>query len=1023
MKSNHLARDLDTFTYHAISVRILKLPLIALCGIFLLADCGFAAQPVLARFADAGQFDQEPLSLTEFLTVLEDASLALTLADVQQADHAAQFKKDTPTGEALSYSYTRSAYWMRFALRNAGDSPVERMLEIGYASLSNVQFYQPLMNGAYQSLTAGSALPFATRPYKNRNFVFPVTLPAHSEQVYYLRIQSAGAIVVPVRLWSPQAFYAYERSDYTVQSLYFGMAIAMVLFSLLLFIALQNIYYLMYVCFVTCMALAIAAQNGLAHEFLWPNAALWSDSARFVGYALSLATLLLFMRLMLVTGQVIPRVDRLIKILAGVFLLLPLGLAVSLQTLARPTALLAIFTLTLILCIGLYCAVAKRQRSAVFFTAAFAILCLGGVAIPLRGMGLLPTNMLTLNGLQFGSAVEMLLLALGVADRFNMIRKEKEKAQREALRAQHHLVENLKSSERMLEERVEERTEALKESEARYRTLVEWSPEPLAVHRGGKVVYVNPAAIRIIGARSAQDIVGQSILNWIHPDFHQLVLERSKSVTELGVRMPMIEEKFIRQDGTIIDVEVQSTAIIFDGEPAVQVAMRDITERKATAEEINNLAFYDSLTGLPNRRLLLDRLKQALAASDRSGKEGALMFIDLDNFKSLNDTLGHDIGDLLLQQVAQRLKSCIRQGDTVARMGGDEFVVMLEDLSEHELGAAAQTDAVVENILATLNQPYLLATHKYKSSPSIGITMFRGYERELEELLKQADIAMYQAKKAGRNTMRFFDPQMQEVINERVLLEYELRNALEHHQFELYYQIQVDNARRPVGAEVLIRWLHPERGLVASEQFITMAEDSGLIVPIGHWVLETACAQLRLWQQDALTRDLVLAVNVSAKQFRRDGFVTHVQNAVQRHAVNPTRLKLELTESLLQENIQDIIANMNILNEMGIQFSLDDFGTGYSSLQYLKQLPLDQLKIDQSFVRDIAFDSSDRAIVRTIIAMTQSLNLSVIAEGVETEEQRQILMDKGCTHYQGFMFGKPLPIGQFEAMLRQDEYV
>jgi diguanylate cyclase (GGDEF)-like protein len=412
-----------------------------------------------------------------------------------------------------------------------------------------------------------------------------------------------------------------------------------------------------------------------------------------------------------------------------------------------------------------------------------------------------------------------------------------------------------------------------------------------------------------------------------------------------------------------------------------------------------------------------------LVASDRSGNEGALMFIDLDNFKSLNDTLGHDIGDLLLQQVAQRLKSCIREGDTVARMGGDEFVVMLENLSEHELGAAAQTDAVAENILATLNEPYLLATHKYKSSPSIGITMFKGHERELEELLRQADIAMYQAKKAGRNTMRFFDPQMQEAINARVLLEYELRNALENHQFELYYQIQVDNARRAVGAEVLIRWLHPERGLVASEQFITMAEDSGLIVPIGHWVLETACAQLRLWQQDALTRDLVLAVNVSAKQFRKDGFVTHVQNAVQRHAINPMRLKLELTESLLQENIEDIIVNMNILNEMGIQFSLDDFGTGYSSLQYLKQLPLDQLKIDQSFVRNIVFDSSDRAIVRTIIAMTQNLKLSVIAEGVENEEQLNVLMGKGCTHYQGYLFGKPLPIEQFEARLRQDEYV
>jgi EAL domain-containing protein (putative c-di-GMP-specific phosphodiesterase class I) len=364
------------------------------------------------------------------------------------------------------------------------------------------------------------------------------------------------------------------------------------------------------------------------------------------------------------------------------------------------------------------------------------------------------------------------------------------------------------------------------------------------------------------------------------------------------------------------------------------------------------------------------------------------------------------------------LKTCVSEGDTVARMGGDEFVVMLEDLSAHGLGAASYTETVAEKILATLNQPYLLDTHKYKSTPSIGASLFKGHELELDELLKQADIAMYQAKKAGRNTIRFFDPEMQDVINARVLMEGELHSALENQQFQLYYQLQVDSAHRPFGAEVLIRWLHPERGLISSEQFIPLAEDTGLILPIGQWVLETACAQLKIWQQDALTSELVLAVNVSTKQFRKFGFVTQVQDAVQRHAINPMRLKLELTESLLMESTEEIIASMNTLKKIGIQFSLDDFGTGYSSLQYLKQLPFDQLKIDQSFVRDITFDSNDRAIVRTIIAMAESLNMGVIAEGVETEEQRQLLVNKGCTHYQGYLFGKPVPLEQFEAMLQ-----
>jgi diguanylate cyclase (GGDEF)-like protein/PAS domain S-box-containing protein len=445
----------------------------------------------------------------------------------------------------------------------------------------------------------------------------------------------------------------------------------------------------------------------------------------------------------------------------------------------------------------------------------------------------------------------------------------------------------------------------------------------------------------------------------------------------------------------------------------------DITERKASEERIQHLAFYDHLTDLPNRLLLIDRLKQALASSTRSSREGALLYIDMDNFKNLNDTLGHDIGDLLLQQVTQRLKSCIREGDTVARLGGDEFMVMLLDLSEQPIEAAAQTEAIGEKILVALNRPYQLDSYVHHCTASIGATLFSDHKQAIDELIKQADIAMYQAKKAGRNTLRFFDPLMQASITARVSMEDELRDAIERQQFQLYYQIQVDSSHRPLGAEALIRWLHPERGLVPPLQFIPLAEETGLILPIGLWVLETACAQIKAWQLDSLTRDLVLAVNVSANQFRQADFVAQVEATLQRHGIIPRLLKLELTESLLLHDIEDTIATMKALKEIGIQFSLDDFGTGYSSLLYLKQLPFDQIKIDQSFVRDIATDPNDAAIVQTIIAMTQTLGFNVIAEGVETETQQEFLELRGCNAFQGYLFSKPVPIAQFEALLKQ----
>ena len=471
-----------------------------------------------------------------------------------------------------------------------------------------------------------------------------------------------------------------------------------------------------------------------------------------------------------------------------------------------------------------------------------------------------------------------------------------------------------------------------------------------------------------------------------------------------------------RKDGKTYPQHLTITAIVdLEGSITNYVAtLTDITMSKAAADEIQRLAFYDPLTGLPNRQLLRDRLKLAQASSHRSGCLASMLFIDMDNFKTLNDTLGHDVGDLLLQNVAKRLISCVREGDTVARLGGDEFVVVLEDLDKVAFEAVVQTEAIGHKILAVLDEPYQLASYEYRSTPSIGATLINGHDQTIDELLKQADIAMYQAKTSGRNTLRFFDPQMQISIAARLSMETDLSLALQEDQFSLFYQPQVNTQLEIIGAEVLLRWNHPVRGMVSPADFIPLAEETGLIVPIGQWVLETTCNQIKAWENILAMQHVQLAVNVSAYQFRQSEFVEHVSQILNKTAINPNKLKLELTETLVLHDIDDTILKMNALKKIGVQFSMDDFGTGYSSLSSLKKLPIDQLKIDQSFVHDLPDDQDDSIIVETIIAMANHLGMEVIAEGVETESQRQFLEKHGCFFYQGYLFGKPAPLAELE---------
>ncbi|MFA6922044.1 MAG: EAL domain-containing protein, partial [Gallionella sp.] len=451
--------------------------------------------------------------------------------------------------------------------------------------------------------------------------------------------------------------------------------------------------------------------------------------------------------------------------------------------------------------------------------------------------------------------------------------------------------------------------------------------------------------------------------------------------------------------------------------------IHDVTERRQLEAQMHDLAFYDPLTKLPNRRLLIDRLGKALVSSIRSRRHGALMFLDLDHFKLLNDLHGHDIGDQLLMEVASRILSCIREQDSAARFGGDEFVVMLEGLSENLSEAVTQADGVAEKIRASLSKPYLLKRGEdvisHHCSSSIGVTVFCDQDANLEQLLKWTDMAMYHAKDAGRNVIRFFDPDMQIAIENRAALEADLHAALEHRQFRLFYQVQVNAQGHAKGAEVLLRWQHPVRAMVSPAQFIPLAEDTGLIVPIGEWVLDTVCAQIAQWHEVPEFCNLVIAVNVSAKQFRQPDFVALVQKYICQHGINPALLKLELTESLVLDNVDDTIAKMRALKAFGVSFSMDDFGTGYSSLSYLKRLPLDQIKIDQSFVRDITTDKTDLVMVKTIVDLGENFEMDVIAEGVETREQLALLQQSGCNNFQGYLFSRPVPLPEFEELLKK----
>lgn len=561
---------------------------------------------------------------------------------------------------------------------------------------------------------------------------------------------------------------------------------------------------------------------------------------------------------------------------------------------------------------------------------------------------------------------------------------------------------------------------ALRESEIRFRSLLRDIPSISVQGYGadGTTTYWNKAAERIYGY-SAGEALGRSLFDLIIPAEMQAGVRHAVAeMFRTKVAIPASELRLKHKNGHPVDVFSSHAYVQVPGQaPELFCIDVDIAERKAAEEKAHFLAFYDALTGLPNRRLLMDRLEQVVAHSARTGLCAAVLLVDLDHFKNVNDSLGHDAGDELLLQVTARLRDGVRDEDTLARLGGDEFIIVLGHLQADKTAAAEQARTVGEKILAQLSLPCPLGREEHRASASIGVALLVPGQASADALLRHADLAMHQAKEAGRNALRFFDPEMQASIDERMLLQADLHRALRNGEFELFYQPQVNAMGQVVGAEALVRWHHPEKGLVAPNLFIPLAEETGQIIALGHWVLASALQQQARWRADPQREHLTLSINVSACQFRQAGFVDEVRELLSCHQADPRRIKLELTESLLLQDVQGVIATMHALRTLGLSLALDDFGTGYSSMGYLKQLPLDQIKIDQGFVRNIVIDTRDAAIAKSIITLSQHLDLQVVAEGVETEAHYEFLLAQGCRAFQGYWFGRPQPLAAFERAL------
>ena len=950
--------------------------------------------------------DKEHVGLGDRLSYLEDREAIWSFEDVRSGKASSQWQRSQL--KIPAFGYTSSAYWFAVDLKNSNSLEIERLLEISYPLLDSVDIFLDRSGGLVDRVHTGDRKPFAQRPIEHRHFLFPIRMSGNEALTLYMRVKTSSALQVPATLWSERAFWLADQRKLIIQALYFGVMLVMILYNLFIYATVRDSSYVFYVLFVSCFTIVQLVVHGFSFHYFWPEQPGFNEKILVFCVSIALIFAGFFANSLLdLKSQniVFYRLIILSVLVAG---------ANAMASLIVPYAIVITISLGLILVLcslSLAAGAMMWQRGytpARYYTVAWMALLVGAVVFVFNKTGIIPRTLFTENAMQIGSIIEVILLSFALANRINVAHREKAIAQAES-------VAILQKYRTLYQNAVE----------GIFRTTLQYD-----------FVSANLAMAGMLDLDYEEESIPQGLFNL--RQCYQDEQEADDFFHRLADQHEIIGHEFRGRTLKGADFWASlSLRTVYgeDDQPRYyEGSMVDITKRRRAEEQVRYLAYYDNVTGLPNRTLLHEHIKSALDRAKRNNEPVAVLFVDLNRFKLVNDTLGHDVGDQLLRDVALRLNTCLRGDDwvgrpqsleasgcfgeggghTVARLGGDEFVMVLSDIREAE--DAAVVARRVGNVLA---QSFLLEEKEVYVSASIGISTYPNDGENPAILLKRADMAMYHAKKLGSNGYQFFTDAINEHASRRLTLETDLRNGLDREQFQLHYQPKACvKTGRIIGMEALCRWHHPVRGMVFPIEFISLAEESGLIVPLGEKLLRMACAQNKAWQ-DSGYPPIRVSVNLSARQFKDPEFPEAVSRVLSETALDPAYLELELTESILMDDTEETGKTVKILKEMGLYIAIDDFGTGYSSLSYLKRFSVDILKIDRCFIHNITEDKDNQAITSAIISLAQTLALKVIAEGVETEEQLEYLRARHCDEIQGYWVSEPVSADEFTRLLQR----